>query len=101
MATVLRFPIEKVVPIRGLTKHECEAVDAGAHDMMLRGWVTGVSTLNGGQYMCVFDRCGQPYFIGREEGVCYLFDPHEAQLAESRRFHEVLESLSTILSVAR
>jgi hypothetical protein len=100
MATVLRFPIEKVVPVRGLTKHECDAVHAEAYDMMLRGWVTGVSILNAGQYMCVFDRCGQPYFIGREEGVCYLFDPNETQLAESRRFHEVLASLRIIFSAA-
>ncbi len=98
MATILPFPNTKVVPVRGLTKQECEAVHAEACALMYQGRATGVSIHNDGQYMCVFDRCGEPYFIGREEGVCYLFDHNETMVAQSRRFGDVLEALEVMLS---
>ena len=48
--------------------------------------------------MCVFDRQGEPYFIGRENGVCYLFDPTGAFLARNPRFEVVIDALAEALS---
>ena len=48
--------------------------------------------------MCVFDGDGEPYSIGREEGVCYLTDPDETMIAHSQRFEIVLEALEMMLS---
>ena len=98
MATILPFPVKKVVPIWGLTEQECDAVQADAYDLMLQGWVTGVSIHNDGQYMCVFDGNGEPYSIGREEGVCYLANPKKTMLARSRRFENVLQALEILLT---
>ena len=68
MATILPFPIKKVVPVNGLSEHECDAIQAEAYDLMLQGRATGVSIHGEGQYMCVFDSDGEPYSIGRKNG---------------------------------
>ncbi|MDA0990484.1 MAG: hypothetical protein O3A51_07010 [Verrucomicrobia bacterium] len=98
MATILPFPVKKVVPIWGLTEEERDAVQAEGYDLMLQGHATGVSIHNDGQYMCVFDGNGEPYAIGREAGVCYLYDPDETMLAHSRRFENVLQALEILLT---
>ena len=64
---------------------------------MLQGRVTGVGSHDDGQYMCVFDGIGEPYFIGRENGVCYLSDNNETILARSQRFEIVLVALEMML----
>ena len=98
MATILPFPVKKVVPVWGLTEQECDAVQADAYDLMLQGWATGVSIHNDGQYMCVFDGNGEPYSIGREEGVCYLTDPNETMVVHNRQFEIVLQALQILLT---
>lgn len=97
MATILPFPIKKMVPTWGLTEDECDAVQAEAYDLMLQGRVTGVSLHDDGRYMCVFDGTGEPYFIGRENGLCYLSDNNEKTLARSQRFEIVLVALEMLL----
>jgi hypothetical protein len=97
MATILPFPVKKVVPESELTEDECRTVHEEAYALMQRGRVTGVSHHADGMYMCVFDRAGEPYFIGREDGVCYLFDPTGAFVARSRRFEIVVDALNEAL----
>ena len=98
MATIIPFPNTTPVPKRGLTKQECDVLDAEASGLIQDGQATGVSIHNDGQYMCIFDRHGEPYFIGREEGMCYLFDHEETMLARSQRFAIVLQALAAILT---
>ena len=98
MATILPFPVKNVVLVWGLTEHECAAVQAVAYDLMTQGHATGVSIHNDRQYMCVFDGNGEPYSIGREEGVCHLADPDETMLVRNRRFEIVLQALEMLLS---
>jgi hypothetical protein len=100
MATILPFPVKKAIPIWGLTEQECDAVQAEAYDFMLQGRVTGVSIHNDGQYMCVFDASGEQYSIGRENGVCYLFDNDDEVLASSQRFEIILDALEMMLPPA-
>jgi hypothetical protein len=97
MATILPFPIKRANPVWGLTEDECDAVQAEAYDMMLQGRVTGVSIHDDGKYMCVFDSDGEPFSIGRENGVCYLFDNNDVVLASSQQFDIVLDALDMIL----
>jgi hypothetical protein len=101
MGIIIPFPKAKAVPLEGLTEQECDAVQAKAYDLMLQGLATGVSIHNDGQYMCVFDRDGEPYSLGRENGVCYLFDNHEMMLARSQRFEIVLVALEMALLPSR
>jgi hypothetical protein len=98
MATILPFPAMNVVPVWGLTEQECDAVHEAAFPLMHYGQSTGVSVHNDGQYMCVFDRRGEPYSIGREEGVCYLANSEESMVVYSRQFEDVLEALLEMLS---
>ncbi|MDA1326045.1 MAG: hypothetical protein O3C34_15015 [Proteobacteria bacterium] len=97
MATIIPFPNAMPIPVRGLTKQECNILDAEAAGLIHDGQATGVSIHNDGQYMCVYDCDGEPYFIGREEGMCYLFDYEETMLAKSPRFEIVLQALDKIL----
>ena len=98
MATILPFPVKKVIPNLGLTEQERDVVQAEGYDLIFQGRATGVSIHNDGQYMCVFDGNGEPYSIGREEGVCYLTNHEETIVAFSRRFEVVLEALMELLS---
>lgn len=98
MATILPFPNAKVVPVWGLTQQECDAVNAAAFPLIQAGQSTGVSVHNNRQYMCVFDCRGEPYFVGREGGICYLFDVDESLLAQGEAFEIVVNALIKILS---
>ena len=98
MGVIIPFPKAKAVPLTGLTEQECDAVHAEAYDLMIKGCATGVSIHNDGEYMCVFDRDGEPYSVRRENGVCYVFDSNEMILARSDRFEIVLDALKMTLS---
>jgi len=99
MATIIPFPKAMTAPVRGLTRRECALLDAEAAGLIDGGRASGVSTHNNGQYMCVYDCDGNRYFVGREEGMCYLFDDAETMLAESPRFEIVLQALEAILTL--
>ena len=97
MATILQFPIKKSPPVQGLTEEECDTIQSEAYDLMLQGRATGVSFHGDGDYMCIFDANGEPYSLGRENGICYLFDCDDRVLARSQRFDIVLDALDMIL----
>ena len=100
MATIIPFPNIMPEPVSGLTGPERKVLDAEASVLMREGQVTGISIHNDGQYMCVYDCRGKPYFIGREEGMCYLFDSEETMLAKSHRFDIVVQALEAILTLS-
>ena len=62
---------------------------------------TRVSVHDNGNYMSVFDCRGDQFFIGRVDGVNYLFDHEETMLAHSRQFEIVLEALEILLTSRR
>jgi hypothetical protein len=97
MATILPFPIQKTAPVWGLSENECDEIQADAYDLMLQGRATGVSIHGDGQYMCVFDSNGEPFAIGRENGVCTLYDSEDRMLASSRHFETILDALEMML----
>lgn len=98
MATIIPFPNAMPIPVRGLTKQECDVLDAEAAGLIHHGPATGVSIHNDGQFMCVYGCRGERYFIGRKEGMCYLFDDEESMLAKSRRFENVVKALEAVLT---
>ena len=97
MATIIPFPSAMPISPRGLTKQECHVLDAEAAGLIRDGQATGISVHNDGQYCCVYDSREDRYFIGREEGICYLFDDNEKMLAKSPRFEIILQALEVIL----
>jgi hypothetical protein len=48
--------------------------------------------------MSVLDCRGEQFFIGRVDGICYLFDNSEMMLASSQRLAIVLDALEMVLS---
>ena len=54
--------------------------------------------LTGLGYTATFDRQGEPYFIGREEGVCYLFDHNETMVAQPAPYRDHLSMLKNTQS---
>lgn len=98
MATILPFPKAKAEGPSGLTTQECEAVHAEAFVLIKQGLATGVSVHDNGHYMCVFDNRGERFFIGRVDGVCYIFDQGETMVARNPRFEAVLEALEELLT---
>ncbi len=94
MGIVVPFPKTKTLPARRLTKQECDAV---LMVVIAKGLDTYVSVNNGSEYVCVFGYEGEPYYIGRENGVCYLFDYDEMVIISSPHFHVVQQALEVIL----
>ncbi len=94
MGIVVPFPKIKTLPAQRLTKQECDAV---LMVMIAKGLDTYVSVNNGSKYVCVFGYEGEPYYIGREDGVCYLFDYDEMVIASSEHFEVVQQALEVIL----
>jgi len=98
MENILRFPIEKRVPVCGLSSHECEAAYAVACALIAQDRAVSVIVENDGRYVCIFDRHNNPYFLGRQDCQCYLFDSEAFVIAENVRFDIVLDALQSILS---
>ncbi len=94
MGIVAPFPETKAFPAQRLTKQECDAV---LTVMIGKGLDTYVSINNGSKYVCVFDHKDEPYYIGREDGVCYLFDHDETVITSSEHFEVVQQALEVIL----
>jgi hypothetical protein len=92
--------IPTAVPFRGLTEQECEAVKAATGTLIDRGRATGSAIHHDSRYMCVFDTSGEPYLVGRQNGVCYLFDKYNMILARSEQFEIVLDALKMMLAPA-
>lgn len=97
MATILTFPSRKTTPACSLTRPECDAVRAMADDLIASGFAGAVTIHNDGQYMCIRDQDGAPYYIGREDGVCSAYDPHETMISLSTRFAHVLNALEVAM----
>ena len=100
MAIIIPFPNPAPAPLCGLSQQECTVLEAEAAGFIHDGLASDVSVHNGGQYMCVYDRHGEPYYLGREEGVVYLFDHRETLLAESIQFAAVLQRLESVLAAS-
>jgi len=98
MATIIPFPNAMPIPVRGLTKQERDVLDAETTGLIHHGQATGVSIHNDGQFMCVYGCRGERYFIGRKEGMCYLFDDEESMMAKSRRSENVVKALEALLT---
>ena len=98
MATILPFPKAKAEGPSGLTTQECEALHAKAFVLIQQGLASRVSVHDNGYYMCVFDCRGEQLFIGRVDGVYYLFDHNETLVAESDLFEIVLQALEILLT---
>lgn len=94
---VVRFPIEKRVPIHGLNSAECGAVYTAACLLIAQGQATAVSIENDGQYVCIFDRHREPYFFGRVDRQCCLFDHETRLIVQSVSFEVVLDAIQTTL----
>ena len=98
MGIVVQFPETKALPAQRLTKQECDAV---LSVMLAKGLNTYVSINNGSKYVCVFGYEDEPYYIGREDGVCYLFDDDEMVIISSPHFEVVQHALEGILKEDR
>lgn len=99
MGKIIKFSkLPTALPVRGLTKQECEAVNAAAETLVDQRHATGSAIHHDNRYMCVFDIDGEPLLIGRQNGVCYLFDKYNMILARSERFEIVLDALKMMLA---
>ena len=99
MGKVVEFPkATEALPLRGLTEQECADVKAAADTLIEQGQATGSAIHHDSQYMCVFNVQGEPHLIGRQNGVCFLFDKYNMILARSQRFEIVLDALEMMLS---
>lgn len=97
MATILTFPSRKTTPACSLTRPECDAVRAMVDDLIDSGFARAVGIQNDGQYICIHDQDGAPYYIGREDGICSAYTPDETMISMSTRFAHVLNALEVAM----
>ena len=98
MGIVIPFPQKMALPAQRLTKAECDAL---ATVMIAKGLDIYVSISNGSKYACVHGYQGEPYYIGREDGVCYLLNYKQLVIVSSPEFDVVQRALELILKTNR
>ena len=98
MGIVVPFPEKSAFPAQLLTKQECDGL---LTVMIEKGLETYVSICNGSKYVCVCDYDGEPYYLGREDGICYLFDHNEKVIFSSQYFEVVQLALEVLLEEKR
>jgi hypothetical protein len=90
--------LNKVMQLRGLTARQCRDLSSMADTLLEQGLAAGYAIHHDKSYMCVFDVNGEPYLVGRQNGVCYLLDRYNMILAKSLRFEIILDALEMMLS---
>ena len=90
---------KNVIPIWGLMPDECQKIIAQAQKFIRQGRASDVTEKSRRAYICVFDRHGTPYTVGREQRILHLVGPDGATIALSKNLDVIIEALDASLQV--
>ena len=88
-----------VIPVWGLMPDECLKIIAQAQKFILQGRASDVSEHRRSAYICVFDRHGTPYTVGREQRILHLVGPSGETIAISKNLDAIINALDASLQV--
>jgi hypothetical protein len=88
---------DNVIPIWGLMPDECQKIIAQAQKFIRQGRASDVAEKSRRAYICVFDRHGAPYTIGREQRILHLLGPGGNTIVISKNLDAIIYALNSSL----
>jgi len=86
-----------VIPVWGLLPDECRYIRAQADELISRGIASGLYTKMSRTYICIFDNCGAPYTIAREQRLFRLLDPSGDLITINENLDAIMATLIAYL----
>jgi hypothetical protein len=84
-------------PITRLLPDEWLRIIAQAQKLIRQGRASDVSEKRRGTYLCVYDRHGARYTVGREQRVLHLLGPSGEVIANSENLDVIIDALNSSL----
>jgi hypothetical protein len=97
MDAALTHAAPEVVPIWSLTPEEYVKIIAQAQKLIRQGRASDIKEKRHRTYICVYDRFGAPYTIGREQRILHLLGPGGETLAISKNLDVIIDALNSSL----
>ena len=88
-----------VIKVWGLLPDECLKIFAQAQKFIRQGRASDVTEKHRRAYICVYDRHGAPYIVGRELRILHLVGPDGETIALSKNLDVIIEALDASLQV--
>ncbi len=88
---------DNVIQVWGLMPGEWLKIISQAQKLIRQGRASDVSEVRRGTYICVYDRHGAPYTIGREQRILHLLGPDGETIAISMNLGAIIDALASRL----
>jgi hypothetical protein len=89
--------VSNVFPVWGLMRDECLSIFVFVQELIDQGRASDVSMAPKGTYVCVYDRLGAPYTVGRERRIMHLLGPDGEAVAFSKDLETIIDALDATL----
>ena len=80
-----------VIPVWGLMPDEWQKIITQAQYLIRQGRASDVNEECHGAYICVYDRHGAPYTVGREQRILHLLGPGGETIAISMNLDAIID----------
>ena len=97
MDAALTHTVPEIVPIWSLMPEEYVKIIPQAQKLIRQGRASDIKEKRYRTYICVYDRFGAPYTIGREQRILHLLGPSGETLAISKNLDVIIDVLNTNL----
>ena len=97
MPDALGETADNVIPVWGLMPDEWLKIIAQAQKLIRQGRASDVGEVRHGAYICVYDRHGAPYTVGREQRILRLLGPGGETIAFSKNLNAIIDALDSSL----
>lgn len=97
MPDALSETAENVIQLWGLRPDEWLHLIAKAKELIREGRASDVGEVRNRIYICVYDRFGAPYTVGREQGLLHLLGPGGETIALGNTLDVIIHALDANL----
>ena len=97
MSTASREATRNVVHFSGLTDEEWLKLSLHAQKLIRQGWATDMGEAGNGTQICIYDRFGASYTVGREGGMLHLRDPEGGSITTGKTLPMITRALDAKL----
>ena len=90
---------DNVIPVWGLMPDEWLKICAQAQKLIRQGRATDITEERLRTYICIYDRHGAPYTVGREKRILHLVGPCGKTIALSKNLDVIIKALDASLQL--
>ena len=97
MPDALGETADNVILVWGLMPDEWMKISAQAQKLIRQGRASDISKERLRTYICIYDRHGAPYTVGREQRILHLLGPCGETIALSEDLDVIIKALASRL----